>query len=246
MTTLAPQQNQPTQVTRTLVDGPNGLRRWDVDEYHQLKQSKFFGDERTELLDGLIWHPEEAEPRRWTHDEYYRLAEMGFFDEERVELLEGRIWKLPPQKTPHFSAVRQATDAMEALFGEGHEVRPQGPFQLPDTSEPEPDVLVVPGTSKDYLASHPIVTDCLLLIEVSDSTLAKDRGSKLIDYARAGVQEYWIVNLVHRQLEVYRQPTPEGIYRQSSIHKPGESIAPLRASGGTVVVADLLPPTKQL
>ena len=133
---------------------------------------------------------------------------------------------------------------MEALFGEGHEVRPQGPFHLPDTSEPEPDVLVVPGTSRDYLASHPIVTDCLLLIEVSDSTLAKDRGSKLIDYARAGVQEYWIVNLVHRQLEVYRQPTLEGIYRQSSIHKSGETIAPLKASGRTVAVANLLPPVE--
>ena len=244
MTILAPQQNQLTQVPRTLVGEPNGLRHWMPDEYYRLRQSGFFGDERTELLNGLIWHPEAPDIRRWTHEEYYRLAEMGFFDEERVELLDGRIWKLPPQKTSHFTAVRRTTDTLEALFGDGYEVRPQGPLRLPNGSEPEPDVLVVSGTSSDFIKSHPIATDCLLLVEVSDSTLAKDRGAKLIDYARASIQEYWIVNLVHNQLEVYRQPTPEGIYLESSVYQNGERIAPLSTPGREAAVADLLPPVK--
>ena len=223
---------------------PNGLRRWTPHEYRRLKQSGFFGEERTELLDGFIWHPEAPDIRRWTYDEYHQLAEMGFFDDERVELLDGRIWKLPPQKTPHFTTVRRTTDALEALFGEGYEVRPQGPLRLPDASEPEPDVLVVLGTSSNFLQSHPIATDSLLLVEVSDSTLAKDRGSKLINYARAGIQEYWIVNLVHSQIEVYRLPTPEGIYLESKVYRIGERVAPLNALEREVAVADLLPPVQ--
>ena len=240
-TTLIPQQNK-SRVPQPQTGEPNGLRRWTPDEYHRLKKSGFFGEERTELLDGLIWHPEAPDMRRWTLEEYHRLAEMGFFDDERVELLDGRIWKLPPQKTPHFTTVRRTTDALEALFGDGYEVRPQGPLRLPNGSEPEPDVLVVSGTSSDFIKSYPIVTDSLLLVKVSDSTLAKDRGSKLIDYARASIQEYWIVNLVHNQLEVYRQPTPEGIYLESGIYRSGESVAPLNTPGREAAVADLLPP----
>ncbi len=240
------EQRGVQQTAQPQADEPNGLRRWTPDEYRRLKQSGFFGEERAELLDGLIWHPEAPDMRRWTHEEYYRLAEMGFFDDERVELLDGRIWKLPPQKTPHFTTVRRTTDVLEALFGAGYEVRPQGPVRLPNGSEPEPDVLVVPGTSSDFIKSHPIATDSLLLVEISDSTLAKDRGSKLIDYARAGIQEYWIVNLVHNQLEVYRQPTPEGIYMESSVYRGGESVAALNAPGREAAVADLLPPVEQL
>lgn len=241
--TLRPQTIRPPKTTpRPENYSQNGLRRWTPDEYHRLKRSGFFGEERVELLDGLIWHPEAPDIRRWSHEEYYRLGEMGFFDEERVELLDGRIWKLPPQKTPHFTAVRRTTETLEELFGSGYEVRPQGPLRLPNGNEPEPDVLVVPGTSSDYLESHPIVTDSFLLVEVSDSTLAKDRGTKLIDYARAGIEEYWIVNLVHRQLEVYRQPTPEGIYMDFRNYQLGDSVAPLNALGKTVAVADLLPP----
>lgn len=238
--------SQPTKLPVTpkrLERNPqNGLRRWTPDEYHQLKQSGFFGEERTELLDGFIWHPEAPDIRRWSHEEYYRLGEMGFFDEERVELLDGRIWKLPPQKTPHFTAVRRTAETLEEVFGANHEIRSQGPLILPNGNEPEPDVLVVPGTVDDYADCHPIVSDCLLLVEVSDSTLAKDRGTKLIDYARAGVKEYWIVNLVHQQLEVYRQPTPEGTYTDYCVYHPGESVEPLSAPGKSVAIADLLPP----
>jgi Uma2 family endonuclease len=223
----------------------NGLRRWNVDEYHRLKQSGFFGEERVELLAGLIWHPEEPDARRWTREEYYKLGEMGFFDDGRVELLDGRIWTLPPQKTPHFTALRRTTEALEELFGAGHEVRPQGPFALANGSEPEPDILVVPGTVDDYAEHHPIVSDIVLLVEISDSTLSKDRGPKRIDYARAGVKEYWIVNLVNQRLEVSRQPSPEGLYADIATYLPGESVAPLNAPDKSVAVADLLPPTKE-
>ena len=186
----------------------------------------------------------ESGLRRWTREEYYRLGELGFFDQQRVELLDGRIWTLPPQKTPHFTAIRRATDTLEELFGEGFEVRSQGPLALRDSTEPEPDVLVVPGTYDDYANHHPISSDVVLLVEVSDSTLAKDRGPKLVEYAEASICEYWIINLVNQQIEVYRQPSIGGVYGNDVIYKPGESIEPLNAPGKFVAVSDLLPPIK--
>ena len=183
-------------------------------------------------------------PRRWTRAEYYRMAEVGFFEDERVELLDGEIWTLPPQKTPHFSAIRRAADALEDAFGDGFEVRQQAPITLDDGTEPEPDVLVAPGSNLDYEDHHPAPLEVRLLVEVSDATLAKDRGRKAEDYARAGIPDYWIVNLVNRQLEVHRDPGPfpsgHG-YKLRRVLLEGEVVAPLLAPDRLVSVSDLLP-----
>ncbi len=183
-------------------------------------------------------------PRRWTREEYYRLGEQGFFGDERVELLNGEIWTLPPQKTPHFSAIRRTVEIMETAFGPNFEIRPQAPITLSDGTEPEPDVVVAPGSYLDYEQHHPTPAEVRLLVEVSDATLRKDRMTKAEDYARAGIADYWIINLVHRQLEVFRDPLtrPEGaFYRTSQILLPGDSLAPLSAPDAPVAVADLLP-----
>ena len=183
-------------------------------------------------------------PRRWTREEYYRLGEAGFFDDERIELLDGEIWTLPPQKTPHFSAVEAAADVLGTAFGAGHTVRRQGPIVLDDGTEPEPDVLIVPGSRLDYEDHHPTPAEIRLLVEVSDATLKKDRREKAEDYARAEIADYWIVNLVHRQLEVYRDPGPlpgGWGYKLQRVLLEGESLAPLFAPDSPVAVTDLLP-----
>lgn len=193
--------------------------------------------------------PHEADydfgrPRRWTREEYYRLGEAGFFGDERVELLDGEIWTLPPQKTPHFSAVEAAADLLGEAFGTGHTVRRQGPMTLDDGTEPEPDVLIVPGSRLDYEDHHPAPPEVCLLVEVSDSTLTKDRGKKAEDYARAGIAEYWIVNLVGHQLEVYRDPglLPDGYgYKSRQVFLAGDTATPLFAPSNGVAVTDLLP-----
>ncbi len=190
-------------------------------------------------------NPSFLQPRRWTREEYYRLGEAGFFDDERVELLNGEIWTLPPQKTPHFSAVEATAEALLAAFSTGFTARRHGPITLTDGTEPEPDVVIVPGTWRDYVEQHPTPSQVRLLVEVSDATLRKDRTTKAEDYARAGIADYWIVNLVHRQLEVFRDPLtrPEGaLYRTTQILLPGDSLAPLSAPDTLVAVADLLPP----
>ncbi len=182
--------------------------------------------------------------RRWTRQEYHQLAESGVLrPDERVELIEGEIVEMPPQLSPHATGVCLAEDALRAAFGPGFVVRAQLPLALGEYSEPEPDVAVVVGGPRDYAKAHP--TTAVLVVEVSDATLAFDRNVKASLYAAAGIPEYWIVNLVHRQLEVHCDPgaLPEARYgfgyRVRTIARPGEVVA--APSGGRVAVDDLLP-----
>lgn len=183
-------------------------------------------------------------PRRWTREEFYRLAECGFFEDERVELLDGEIWTLPAQNTPHFSAVEAAAEVLLIAFGESHTARRHGPITLDDGTEPEPDVVIAPGSWRDYVGHHPTPPEVRLLVEVSDATLAKDRNKKARDYSRAGIADYWIINLIDRQLEVYRDPAafPNGHrYKSRQVLVDGDTIAPLSAPSSPVAVAALLP-----
>jgi Uma2 family endonuclease len=177
----------------------------------------------------------------WTRGEYHRMAEAGLFDGTHVELLDGEIWNVSPQRRPHYRTIRAVAEALEAAFGEAFDVQQQAPLGLGDDGEPEPDVAVITGSWADY-EDHPTPADVKLLVEVSDSTLTKDRTKKAHDYAQAGIIEYWIVNLVNRQMEIYRDPSPEGIYQSILILGPAKSIAPLNAPDSPIRVADLLPP----
>jgi Uma2 family endonuclease len=107
-----------------------------------------------------------------------------------------------------------------------HAVRTQQPITLGDDSEPEPDLVVAIGTDDDYKQSHPGPKQGLLVIEVSDTSLELDRRDKLALYARHGLPEYWIVNLVDRQVEVYSDPvaTPQPTYRQRTIYLVNDQI----------------------
>jgi Uma2 family endonuclease len=182
--------------------------------------------------------------KRWTRREYDRMAEAGIFSQEdRVQLIEGDIITMTPQNSPHASAIGKTERTLERLFGTSVWVRVQMPLIVDPDSEPEPDLVVVPGTPDDYRDEHP--RSALLVVEVSDTTLALDRDRKRVIYARAGIQEYWIVNLAERCLEVYRDPVASpgqaALYRSSQKLSPSDSLAPLAASGTTVAVADLLP-----
>jgi Uma2 family endonuclease len=182
-------------------------------------------------------------PRRWTRKEYYRAAECGVFKPgERLELLNGEILqKMRPERPPHATGLAMTAQALDKAFGPHHYVRQQLPLVLNDRSEPEPDLLVVPGAPLDYAARHPTAADARLVVEVSDSTLRLDRIDKLKAYARSGIPEYWIENLPQRQLEVYRDPSGQR-YLSITFYNEQETIAPLGAPQSPVRVADLLPP----
>ncbi len=187
-----------------------------------------------------------AEPRvhLWTRDEYYRMAEAGLF-ERRVELIEGRVIDMSPMGSLHATAVALAARTVEHVFTKDYFVRWQMPFVVSELSEPEPDVAVVPGTIRDYAVTHP--TEAALIIEVAETSLTYDRTDKGSLYAKAQVADYWIVNLVDFQLEVYRQPVPDTttlygfIYATKLILGADATIAPLALPAAVIPVADLLP-----
>jgi Uma2 family endonuclease len=183
---------------------------------------------------------------RWTRHEYDRLIEHGFFDEDDpIELLDGLLLIKEPQSSPHRTAVGLVAKALERAFGEGWFVQTQSPIGLDDRSEPEPDVCVVRGSLRDYVDAHP--THSALVVEVALSGLRIARGRKATAYARGGIADYWIVNLVDRVLEVHRDPARPGPARRrwgyAAIQTlgAGATVVPLAAPSASVRVADLLP-----
>jgi Uma2 family endonuclease len=162
-----------------------------------------------------------------------------------VELLGGELRVAEPQGAAHYTAVVKTARALEAAFGPGWHARIQGPIGLDADSEPEPDVAVVAGDPDDYGRAHPARP--VLTVEVADSSLASDREHKGSLYARAGLRDYWILNLVDRVLEVYREPAPDPAapfgwrYAHREIAGPWAEVSPLAASGARVSVARLLP-----
>ena len=185
--------------------------------------------------------------RRWTRVEYDRLIDLGIFRPgEHLELLGGQLMVSEPQGSLHATAVGLVEDVLREGFGSGWVVRVQMPIALDEESEPEPDVAVAPGTRYDYAAAHP--SRPVLLVEVAESSLADDRGTKATLYARAGIADYWILNLVDRALEVCRDPVTATAqssgwrYRDVRVLQPGASVAPLARPDVLVEVAVLLPP----
>jgi Uma2 family endonuclease len=177
--------------------------------------------------------------RRFTRDEYERMVAAGLFrPEEHLELLDGEVVETTPQGSRHATAVRLVEKALAGVFGPGFDIRVQMPLALDEHSEPEPDVAVVTGDTRDYRDAHP--TRALLVVEVADKTLAFARGRKLELYARCGVPEVWIVNLIEASVEVHRGPEASR-YVSSSMLVSGDTVSPSASPRAHVAVADLLP-----
>jgi Uma2 family endonuclease len=188
----------------------------------------------------------EIRTRRFTRAEYERLIDLGVFQPgEDIELIGGELMVAEPQGAPHYTAIRKTAKALEAAFGPGWDVRTEGPIGLDDESEPEPDVAVVPGGPDDYARAHP--SRPVLTVEVAESSLALDRQRKGSLYARAGLADYWVLNLIDRVLEVYREPVPDSAspfgwrYTRSEVFDASARVAPLAAPGANVLVSNLLP-----
>jgi Uma2 family endonuclease len=158
---------------------------------------------------------------RFTVAEYEELMRIGFLDEDsNVELLEGCIVPKMPKYPPHDSRIDLLIHWLIRNLPDGWIVRVQNSIVTAD-SVPEPDVAVVRGQPGDYDDRHPTGADTALIIEVADSTVRSDRAKAAI-YARAGVPEYWIVNLQDRQIEIYSQPRGRGAkraYPAPEVHK---------------------------
>ncbi|HEY7366231.1 MAG TPA: Uma2 family endonuclease [Methylomirabilota bacterium] len=183
--------------------------------------------------------------RRWKRAEYDRLVELGVFEGEPIELIDGQLIVAEPKGTYHTSALGVSEYTLRAVLPPGWIVRTQAALSLDDESEPEPDLVVVPGRPADYRHEHPARP--ALAIEVADSSVTFDRAHKGSLYARAQIQDYWIVNLVDRVLEVYRDPGPDAAatygwgYRSVTTLRPPAVVTPLSFPAAQIAVADLLP-----
>ncbi len=185
-------------------------------------------------------------PRRaWTLAEFEHASEAGIFGpEERLELIEGELFQKMTQNSLHAVTITLCLQTLLAMGGGHFHTRVQLPLTLGD-NRPEPDLAVVQGAPRDYIAAHPQTAE--LIIEVSDTTLAFDRTTKQGLYAQAGIADYWIVNLNDRTLEVYRQPAPteehpfDHHYRSLTTFSETDTVTPLAAPELLLRVADLLP-----
>ena len=176
---------------------------------------------------------------RITVDDYHRMIAAGLLDEDRhVQLLAGTLVAMTPQGSRHAVVIQRLTVALVRAVGDDLAVRPQLPLTLTDDSEPEPDLAVVRAADTRLDGPHP--SRALLVVEVAGDSLRLDRQSKQELYARAGIPEYWIVNLAESSIEVFLDPDPVArSYRSSSVVACGARLAARADPGLTIDVATL-------
>jgi Uma2 family endonuclease len=225
-------------------------RLWTDAEFARMQELGVFGTRDIELRGGVVFDRAAGRPFVFTRKEYYALGDNHFFHgvvrDQRVQLIGGVILQeVVPMNPPHATAVRKTARAMDRLFVDGYEVRPQLPLDLGPISEPHPDVAVVVGSVEDFATQHP--TSAVLVIEVADSTIEADTHDKASLYAAGGIEDYWVVDLTRDQVVVFRSPRPEvgtkfgSHYGAVTAHGRDDTLTPLAAPTARVAVADLLP-----
>jgi Uma2 family endonuclease len=188
----------------------------------------------------------QAGLRRFTVAEYHELIRIGILTEDdNLELLNGYLVHKMSRNPPHDSTLQRLNRRLIQLLPAAWQGRIQSAVTL-DESEPEPDVAIVRGDENTFDNRHPKPTDFGIAIEIAESSLDADRTDKFQLYAAAGVPEYWIVNLIDRQVEVYTAPQPAAAppaYAARRDYRPGDAV-PLVLDGATVAtlpVNELLP-----
>ena len=181
----------------------------------------------------------QGRQRRITVDEYHRMIAAGILGEdEHVQLIAGTLVAMTPQGGPYARVIQRLNRLLVRAVGDDLVVRPQLPLTLVDDSEPEPDLAVVRARDAESGERHP--RTALLVVEVAGESLPLDRQAKAVLYARAGIPEYWIVNLGEATVEVRREPDPaSGTYRTRTVARGGETLIAGTAPGLAVAVADL-------
>jgi Uma2 family endonuclease len=183
---------------------------------------------------------ELAKPYRFTRQQYHRLADVGILQSnERMELLGGRIFPHPPIGPRHAAVVNVIQQTLERQIGERALVRVQSPLAIDDFTEPQPDLMLLKPQADFYRNAHPTPADVLLVVEVASTSADFDRGPKLQQYAAAGINEYWVVDLNRNVLIVHRRPM-DSEYGDIIQHLRDATIAPQTFPDATLAVADVL------
>jgi Uma2 family endonuclease len=186
--------------------------------------------------------------KTWTRDEFWKMHDAGVFGMNRYELIVGEIIPVSPQSNLHALGISNTEDALLLVFDPARFwVRAQFTLDLSPHSVPDPDIAVVAGSKASYRGRRTNPTTALLIVEVSDSTLADDREWKGSLYAASGIPEYWILNIPDNVLEVRRDPRPDATqplgfgYATLVTFTASDFVTPLAVPGARIPVADLLP-----
>lgn len=228
--------------------------RWMTDEYRRMSQLGIFRGQHCMLLNGVIWEqhhndPIDPAPRRvrYTRDQYRALAEHGFFSGRRVLLINGEILQMAAMLEPHAAGISLVADALRTVFAVGFLIRIQMPLDVVTSSDPEPDVVVVPGNARTYARSPtaPSASFAQLVVEVADTSLPLDTTTKAELYATAGVLDYWVLDVVNNALLVFRDPYPvpggTKTFRSCTTLTAADSVTLLAVPTVPIRVSDLLP-----
>ena len=216
--------------------------QWTSTDYERMCAVGLF--EKIDLWCGdVVLTGAAVRPYHWTLDDYEQLIALGLLEGKHVELIQGDILTMAPMGEPHALTIMQLNYILLPHFNPemGFHLRIQMPIALPAlTCEPEPDIAIVALDTPTNEVGRP--TGACLIIEVAESSLAYDCGRKGPLYAAGGIQEYWLVNLPDRCLEVYRQPVPDAAsfsgwrYQERQVLRAGEQVAPLVAPEVGVIV----------
>lgn len=205
-------------------------------------------DDVGQPMNAVLTAPQPQPTRRpFTADEFHAMARDGYFDDQRVELIGGEILLMSSQSNLHGLGNTFMSQELMRVFGPNYWVRFQLSLDLSPLSVPDPDLAVVPGSIRSYLGARKNPTSALLIVEVSESTLATDRGRKASLYAASGIADYWILNILDNQIEVHRDPQPDPScefgfgYANVTIRGAGDTVSPLSAPSESVAVRDVLP-----
>lgn len=153
---------------------------------------------------------------KWSVEDYHRIIEAGVVDGKSVELLSGEIVTMSPEKPIHSSRIDSVADYLRNVLQGKAKVREAHPITL-DNSEPEPDIAIVRFEDSNYATRHPYAQDIYLLIEVSNSTLSRDLEEKSVIYARNGIPEYWVIDLLNNKLWVFTNPQQDSYLDKQEI-----------------------------
>lgn len=182
-------------------------------------------------------------PFHWTCDLFHAVCDTGVLEGRNVMLVHGEIVEVPPPKPPHNTGLTLADEALRAVFRPGYVVRNQMALDLDLDIDPVPDLALVAGSARDLANRQP--TTAALVVEVADSTLDYDTTVKAELYATGGIADYWVLDVVGRELIVFRNPAPipggGAAYRDKQTLGPNDTVSPLAVPGAVVEVSDLLP-----
>ncbi|MGI0492345.1 Uma2 family endonuclease [Alkalinema pantanalense CENA528] len=183
-----------------------------------------------------------AQLHRFTVGEYHRLTHAEILPlAERTELLNGVILTMVAKGQAHASATQRSMRCLLQSCGDRATVRTQDPVTLNDDSEPEPDIAIVQPDPLDYVTHHPQPHEIWLILEIADTSLKYDRGVKALAYAQAGIEDYWVLDLIDRRLHVFRQPATSG-YQQELILAETLTVSPIAFPDLEIPIHNLLPP----